>query len=248
MKEKYTISELSEIYDIPKSKIRFWEKKNLLTPDRDVSNDYRQYNVKNIIELGDIVFFRSIGIPIKRLTEYTTMTHPQLNNIFEETRDDIDQEISRLIRTKNALDVKIEKMNLIKNLTDSPYDDSEPDFDTAIPFIFDKAKYGELFQKNPYGYSLFFTFDPEIKIIEAYVYQEPRSINEPTVWEKKNARYKTALLKMNPNDMYDNNLNEHLAYFKAHHIKIDNVIASYLSTHVDEKRYDFYQAWFQIAE
>lgn len=248
MKNKYTINELAEIYGIPKSKIRYWEKKNLLKPSRDANNDYRQYDMKQVIELGDIIFFRNIGIPIKHLVTYTTMDYAQLNATFKETKEDIDNQIKQLILTKEALDTKIEKMNLIEHLTESPYEDSQPHFKEAKFNIDNLESLGKIFLNNPYGFSLYFSLNPEVKITEGYVGSIADSNDETFIWEHKNGYYKTALLKVNPDNLYDNNLAQHLAYFKKNGLKVTSVITSYLSTHVDEKRYDFHQAWFEIIQ
>lgn len=58
------INQASKETGISKDMIRFYEKKGLLKPKRDNTNNYRQYDTHDIHILITIKFYSSLGIPI----------------------------------------------------------------------------------------------------------------------------------------------------------------------------------------
>ncbi|MDY0394829.1 methyltransferase domain-containing protein [Virgibacillus halophilus] len=64
--------------------IRFYEKEGLLTPEKDITNGYRNFNEKNLLRLSTILALREIDVPvadIKKLLENDDMDMNQYLNI-----------------------------------------------------------------------------------------------------------------------------------------------------------------------
>lgn len=60
-----TIKELEEISGISKQNIRFYERKGLLSPERNPQNDYREYSEEDIRTLSLIKMYRMLDLPIE---------------------------------------------------------------------------------------------------------------------------------------------------------------------------------------
>ena len=58
MKTEYTISQIAEKLHITTNKIRFYEKKGLLTPMRESQNRYRKFGEEDIFRLETILLYR----------------------------------------------------------------------------------------------------------------------------------------------------------------------------------------------
>jgi len=69
MKEFYTIGEVSRIFNIPAPTLRYYDSIKLLSPWKKGENSYRYYSKAQFEIISMIIFMRSIGTPIKRLTE-----------------------------------------------------------------------------------------------------------------------------------------------------------------------------------
>ncbi len=61
------ISEAAEMTGLSVSNIRFYEKKGLLAPEREMENKYRDYSDEDIHRLKKIVLFRKMDIPIETI-------------------------------------------------------------------------------------------------------------------------------------------------------------------------------------
>ena len=64
MEKTYTISEVSKLLGLTIDTIRFYEKKDMLHPKVNPRNKYRIYDLYNILELLDIIFYRHLEIPV----------------------------------------------------------------------------------------------------------------------------------------------------------------------------------------
>lgn len=74
MEEKLLINEVASLLDVDPSSIRYWESKGLLHLQRDNVNGYRYFDLKALIEILDIIFFRKMQLPIKVLSQHLSGT------------------------------------------------------------------------------------------------------------------------------------------------------------------------------
>ena len=63
--KNYTIKDVSELLNIPKSTIRYWDEQGLISTTRNEENGYRTFDLEDLFKIYDIDFYRKMGIPIK---------------------------------------------------------------------------------------------------------------------------------------------------------------------------------------
>lgn len=69
--EKYlSIGEISKITKVPTSKLRFYDKEGLLTPQLKKESRYRYYSSEQLILIKKIVTLRDLGFTIKEIKEF----------------------------------------------------------------------------------------------------------------------------------------------------------------------------------
>lgn len=111
MDDMYTIREVAELFNITTNKVRFYEKKGLLNPLRDVDNEYRKFNHEDIMKLQSILLYRSIGLSIKDvrdiLKSYDNMNYL---NYFNNQWEVVNDEIHRLSTIRKSLENIIDKL------------------------------------------------------------------------------------------------------------------------------------------
>lgn len=56
--ETYKISQIAKLLGLSSDTIRFYEKKGLVHPSVNPDNQYREYDLDNILELLDIIYYR----------------------------------------------------------------------------------------------------------------------------------------------------------------------------------------------
>lgn len=90
-KKNYSIKEVSQLLNIPKATIRYWDSEGLISTGRNPQNDYREFSLAVAMELGNISFFRNIDIPVKELKR---MLHSDIS-VQEELLVDASRRLER---------------------------------------------------------------------------------------------------------------------------------------------------------
>ncbi|MTI71348.1 MAG: methyltransferase domain-containing protein [Firmicutes bacterium] len=102
MNKRYTIKEVSEIFNITKNKIRFYEKKGLINPERDKFNNYRYFKEKDLIKLQTILMYRVLDLSIH-----------DIKDIFNDNRKD--NELDHFYNQWEVINSRMQKMKLIRD-------------------------------------------------------------------------------------------------------------------------------------
>lgn len=104
----YSIGEVAKIFNLSTETIKYYEKEGLLSPNKNEVNNYRIYSDYDIIKLYDILFYRSVDMPIngirkilngekmEKVTELISKTEAKIM----EQKKYYDELLSRLQRWK----------------------------------------------------------------------------------------------------------------------------------------------------
>jgi MerR family Zn(II)-responsive transcriptional regulator of zntA len=108
----YRISELAKKLNINSDTIRYYEKMNLIEPKRE-ENGYRIYTNEDYLKLEEILFIKELGYT---LTEISTYFDDIKSGKLTESKimKYLDEKLESLIKEKNDIEIKIEKINLKK--------------------------------------------------------------------------------------------------------------------------------------
>ena len=101
MKEFYTVGEISKIFNLPASTLRYYDSLGLLSPWMTGENGYRYYSKAQFEIISMIAFMRSLGTPISRLTDI--LNSADIDGIRDELRryaGEIDDQIANLYKMK----------------------------------------------------------------------------------------------------------------------------------------------------
>ncbi|HHV12389.1 MAG TPA: MerR family transcriptional regulator [Clostridiales bacterium] len=244
MKEKYNIGEVSEIFQIPKSTLRYWGTENLIQMDRNQVNDYREYTLKQILDISDIVFYRSLNIPIAKLRKIFEVTLEEFDDILYDTQEDIDAQIKKLKEIKKGIMIRRSKIKEVKMLQADPYSRCRPDMDRMVEFDISHFRLG-----NPYDFAILIPLEGKPRIQYGTVVSG-EGLKGETIWENRETgnRFLQCILRISVDDPEENNLKEHLGYIQKHGYRAKQIVGRYLITAMDGIRYDYYKIWIELLE
>lgn len=116
MKDYYKIGEISEIYDISRDSLMYYEKIGIIKPNRD-DNGYRLYSISDIWRLNLIKELKSLGFSFKMIKDY--LENRDLNSTNKLLKDGItllDDQILKLLKQKENMRKRMESIeNTTKN-------------------------------------------------------------------------------------------------------------------------------------
>lgn len=124
MKTEYTISQIAEKLHITTNKIRFYEKKGLLTPMRESQNRYRKFDEEDILCLETILLYRSLGLSIEAIQNILQCNKKENYLIHMQNQwMAVNTEIHRLNEIRKSLEMVLDKV-----YEESEEQDLEKDF------------------------------------------------------------------------------------------------------------------------
>ncbi|MBO7402362.1 MAG: MerR family transcriptional regulator [Lachnospiraceae bacterium] len=101
MKEFYTVGEVSKIFGVPASTLRFYDDIGLLSPWKTGENGYRYYSKAQFEIISMICFMRSLGTPVKRLKTLLSQSDPGVIR-------------AELSRNERDIEDRIEELRILK--------------------------------------------------------------------------------------------------------------------------------------
>lgn len=107
----YTIGQISEMFSIPVSTIRYYDKEGLF-PDLERHSGIRKFSDREIETLRVIECLKASGLEIrdiKRFMEWTTegsASYERRKQLFETRKEAVEEEINQLQRTLDMLKFK----------------------------------------------------------------------------------------------------------------------------------------------
>ncbi|WP_243290460.1 MerR family transcriptional regulator [Bacillus sp. FJAT-47783] len=114
MKRRFRVGEVSKMFSIPQSTLRYYDEIGLFKPKyTDQENHYRYYTADQFIHLDTIIFLRKIGFKIRDIQKHMKeRTAENTHKLFQKKLRDVKQEI----RILELAAQKIEhKMNTLEN-------------------------------------------------------------------------------------------------------------------------------------
>ena len=149
MEKTFRIGEIAEILGVPASRLRYWESVGLLDCGREAENQYRAYEAGDLMRISDLMFYRSLGLSIKSISEIDAMEvegHEILCAAQESALEDQKLQLQRLRRYTRALEV-------IRELRRIPFTDAQIDTACIVPFELVDAGVLRQYMDDPYLYS-----------------------------------------------------------------------------------------------
>jgi len=240
------IGELSELFQIPESTLRFWEDEGLIHSGRDSSSGYRLYSLKNYLEVCEVSFFRSMGVSVSELGELSTMGLEDLSVLLASTEEGLDGKIAALARVKGRVEDKRRAVAEIERLRSAPFRLCAPGMAKLISDpLFEAPTPTEPVQDYK-SCAVFFSRRPEKSPRYALVVPTEHR-GENVIWERDpGRRYAECLLEVSPDEPEDNNRKVIERRLAGLGFKTGAIAGRYLATAFDKRRYEYYQAWAEL--
>lgn len=253
MKDRFSIQEISKIFGIPKSTLRYWDQEGLIHLERNEENHYREFSIMTMYEIIDIITYRALRMPIEDIRKVETGTPEFLRQTLLEKEKELDDQIAQLIKTKEKVKRKQERFKEYATLLAAPYQIGTPEAAGLMPFHFEDKSHWDACMSDSYLFSLYFSSASLSPLYGLAVIKEEdlnlRNPNEALLWNSASSKseYLRCLLKVSYDDHNIHDLSKHHDYIRTHlNRKPGITIASHLFTACETKRFDYYKAFIEL--
>ena len=251
MKKQFHIGEISEFFNLPASTLRHWESTGILAPKKNHENNYREYTIEDFMNLSDIIFYKSLGLPLKQIQTMEQSTPEEHSFLLHEKIDELVQQQQELQHRTQKLRNHLNAINTLNELKSHPF--TEVDIDTDCIVSFDLGEIEKLRQyiENPYLYSrVQHSEHIQSELRGLTIPSEQRSLFPDTqvLWEKSRHRYIACLMKEEVTEGFPNNLSQLLSQIQKTY-RTGFIISRFLLRAKENgKLYDFYKTFVEIEE
>lgn len=247
MKQPLSIGEISKLLDIPKSTLRYWDSEGLIDLSRNDNNNYREYSLHTLIGLSDLVYYRSLNMPLKEMKRLKEVTPAELENSLKTLDNKLEKQIEQLLKSKEELKKREENIKCYMALVSNPYQEDKIDFDRVYSFSYHNAKAWALCISDQYSNILYYDTSsdgPEIGMTQCY------SKESRLLWEsgKINHRYVTFPLSVEYSNPQGADFLPNLEKLQSLGYKTGKIFGRYLFSAFDDRHCDFYKGYAEIID
>lgn len=113
MKTLYTIGDISRLFNINISTLRYYNDIGLLIPKHiDERSHYRYYGIEQFEDISMIAYFKRMSLPIKMIKAFLTHRNPEESKQrFSSHLDDIEKQIEALNMIKSELTYRLHDLD-----------------------------------------------------------------------------------------------------------------------------------------
>jgi DNA-binding transcriptional MerR regulator len=247
MENKHNIKEISELFQIPKSTLRYWHGEGLIHFDRDLSNDYRRFSLKTIMDISDIAFYRSLNVPIEELKHLTERNIDELEDMIKESGRKVEEQIHELQEMTRKIETRMKRINQYRQFLEQPYSLGKPNFQKLVINNFMDREYTQQYLSDPYSAAILIPYEDKSKFEYGIVVTNEYHGSD-LLWtmDESSSDFVHCLLKVPAYTSNTDCLNEHQLYFHEHGYKMGLAVGRYLVTAYDKCLYDYYEGWIEI--
>lgn len=249
MKGKFQIGEIAQFFHLPASTLRYWEDRGVITPQKNEDNLYRAYTVSDLMTISDIIFYKSLGIPLKKIRDMEKTTPTDQKLIFEQKMQALLEEQQQLLRRMEKLRHHIEAVQTLELLKKTVY--QETDIDTECIVSFDLIEQDKLLRyiENPYLYSRVqhsSTLQQEQRGLTVPLDFKGALVDSQVIWRKHSSKYIVFLMREEITENFPNDLQVHLNHIQSRHKTGDVISRFLLCAQENGKVFDFYKTFVEI--
>lgn len=241
----YDIGDAARYLGVAPSTLRYWERAGLVRAGRNRANDYRRYTLHDLIDAGEIAFYRRLGVPVRELARYRTLSVRDLDDVLARTSGEVERRIAELQAVRARLARQRDLDACAEELAATGMRPGAP----AIARI-DVADYRTpnlwpLLVEEPWRYGVVVDAATPNVVVEGVV-DTPQPENE-ALWVRGSERESTCLeclLTVAPDDLNHSNAPVLFAEAARRGIEGRLIVGSYLLTATSaDERWEYYHAW-----
>lgn len=245
MKKTLTIGEIAKLLDVPTATLRFWEENGLFSVEK-LANHYRTYTTMDIIRIADVMFYRTLGIPVSQVREIEHCSRNEYAKQMLAMQKQIEDTLNKYEKMKQKLERQLAHVKEVERLSQFDYLAEEIPFDTVLSFDYLERDKLTGYIEDPSRY---------IRYIDTQnLSSERRGILSDSIpeharplWRKKpESHFITFLIREKVEQNYESDLEASLSAIQRHY-QTGHLLAQYLMTAMEDGAViDYLKAYLEI--
>lgn len=244
MKNSFSIGEISELLNIPKSTLRYWESEGLIVMPRDRINNYRKYYPGSVFTISDLAHYRCLHMSLEDMKKLPRMAPAELQDTLTTLDQELDRKLEELYTAKEYILRKKQHIREYEKLKDCQYQQDMPEEDEIYRFSIRDNEAWSVYIRDQYQSILLYHKDLDQVELGLAV---PTMEHHPVIWKKDSkAAYISFVLKAGYSNPSPVDFQPHVDYLEQAGYRVTDIVARYLFSACDDKYYDYYKAFAEV--
>ncbi len=249
MERTYDIGQAACYIGVAPSTLRYWEDQGLVRSQRDCRSGYRRYTLHDLMEAGEVAFYRELGISVKALKDFRSFTVGEFSAVLADARVDLDERIEELLRMKRRVDEQLELNACAERLSAGEMSCETPLFRRLDVIDYDSPVQWRVLMEDPGRYGVYVDAAHADVAVEAVIDFGEHAAGEP-LWladeVADDVLWKECLLKCDA-ETGASNANDLFAEARSCGMTPLHLVGRLLLTASEETRCDWYQCWMECV-
>jgi len=245
MKNSFSIGEISELLEIPKSTLRYWESEGLIDLQRNRDNNYRKYYPSTVYTISDLAHYRCLRMSLQEMKKLPQLSPSELADSLTTLDKNLDQQLEELYTAKKFIHRKTQCIQEYKKLCSNQYQKEIPDYDKIYLFSIEDNEAWSIYKKDQYQSILLYSKESD-RIETGLVV--PTFENHPKIWEmNETSVYVSFVLRVAYSNPTTEDFEPHIKHLENEGVRVSSIISRYLFSACEEKYYDYYKAFAEVT-
>lgn len=248
MYEFFNIGEIADFFQIPKSKLRYWDKEGLIKLARNANNDYREYSIKAVSEVANVMFYRSLDVPIKDLKKLSGMNINDLAAVLGKTERKIITQMEELANIKKRINNKQKALEKIKAYEKEPYILGDSPLSKIVELVRGNRRYLKDIIENSEKFVIVSGLDNVNEFLVGVSLDGEPEPDDVVIWQKNCDNYLKCLLKFSGDPFQDKNIaiEDLLEYLYKNNYKHGLIAAPFLFAEFGDNPLNYHEAFVEL--
>ena len=173
MEKTYDIAQAARFLGVPASTLRYWEDERLIRSQRDERNGYRRYALHDLMEAGEVAFYRKMGVSVGLLRGYRDFTAAQFDELLHAARISIDERLEELERMRRRVGFQLEMNERAPLLSDGRLRPGLPSMARLVEIDYDSERQWSLLVGDASKYAVLVDAGRPRELVEAVAEDAP---------------------------------------------------------------------------
>lgn len=252
MKKRNNIAEVSGLFHISTSALRYWDEEGLIRFERSPDNNYRYTTFQTMMDICDVLFYRDLSFSVKNIKKVPKMNLEQLQDTLIQNKKNLREQIQEMEESIQKIELKCKMIEWVKGSMDEFFTIETTTLPPVFPFSFEDKENIQMYINNPHQGVIMIDSD-QSQCPEYGIFVQPEEDQIQKKGSDSRIQYLKGLLKVSSSTIREHNGDRFAEYAVKCGYTPGKITGRYLVSaceehDIDVRRYDYYEAWMQLGE
>lgn len=248
MEEYGHITNVAKLFHIAPSALRYWDEAGLVRFERGADNNYRIPTVQTFLDICDVLLYRRLSIPVKDIRALPEMDLEAMRAMLIKNEQSLNQKIEELRGAVRQIRAKQKTIERLELLHAAPLTVVSVKLPEMREILFSDEQALQAYIKDPESAAILFA--PPYNAVPDY--GNFSAAGSGALLRQGDALprdYLAGLLRIDSDNDLVHNAARFADWAGEHSRRAGALLGRYLLSSCEEgRRYDYYEAWLELAD